>query len=151
MRVAEKRCSNRLRTARRSNERTWASCLIASSSVSTIWPVTPLSTISGTDPQRKASTGVPQAMASIITMPNGSGQSTGNRRARAELRKFALARSLISPMNSNAGPLQHRLDLLAKIGFVSAVDLGCNLQRNAQGLGDPDGAVGPLFRRDAPK
>jgi hypothetical protein len=31
MRAAEKRCSNRRRTARRSSERTWGSCLIASS------------------------------------------------------------------------------------------------------------------------
>src|SRR6516225_2048081 len=30
------------------------------------WPVTPGSMISGTEPQRKASTGVPQAMASIM-------------------------------------------------------------------------------------
>src|SRR6185312_11115473 len=55
------------------------------------------------------------------------------------------------PDELDAGPLQHRLDLLTEIGFVGAVDLGRNLERNAQGLGDPDGAVGPLFRRDASK
>ena len=71
---------------------------IASSIVSTITPVTPWSMISGTEPQRKASTGVPQAMASIIDSPNGSGQSIGNSSARASPRNSLLARSLISPM-----------------------------------------------------
>src|ERR1700758_2832973 len=42
-------------------------------------PVFPSSMISETDPQRHAITGVPQAMASISTRPNGSGQSIGNR------------------------------------------------------------------------
>ncbi len=55
----------------------------ASSMVSTIAPVTPSSTISGTEPQRNARTGVPQAIASIMERPKGSGQSTGNSSARA--------------------------------------------------------------------
>ncbi|MNY83581.1 hypothetical protein D3C86_2264500 [compost metagenome] len=50
-------------------------------------PVTPGSMISGTDPQFQATTGVPQAMASIITRPNGSGQAMGNSRALAPPRK----------------------------------------------------------------
>ena len=45
------------------------------------------SMISATEPQRKASTGVPQAMASIIDNPNGSGQSTGNSKALAPPRR----------------------------------------------------------------
>ena len=48
---------------------------------STTNPVTPSSITSGTEPLRQAMTGVPQAMASIITRPNGSGQSMGNSRA----------------------------------------------------------------------
>ena len=59
--------------------------------------------ISGTEPQRKASTGVPHAMASIIDSPNGSGQSIGNSSARASPRNSLLARSSISPMNSTPG------------------------------------------------
>jgi adenylate cyclase len=55
----------------------------ASSILTTIRPVSPSSMISGTEPWWKASTGVPQAIASIITSPNGSGQSIGNRRAAA--------------------------------------------------------------------
>ena len=44
----------------------------AVSSSSTIKPVTPSSTTSGTEPRRIAITGVPQAIASIIAKPNGS-------------------------------------------------------------------------------
>ena len=65
---------------------TRGSAAIASSMVSTMAPVTPSSMISGTEPQRNASTGVPQAMASIMERPNGSGQSTGNSSACASPR-----------------------------------------------------------------
>ena len=41
------------------------------------------STTSGAAPSGKASTGVPQAMASIMTMPNGSFHRMGKRRAEA--------------------------------------------------------------------
>lgn len=54
---------------------------------STMKPVRPSSIISGTEPRLKATTGVPHAMASIMTRPNGSGQSIGNRRPSAPLRK----------------------------------------------------------------
>src|ERR1043165_1837361 len=37
-----------------------------------MYPETPSRTISGTDPPGRANTGVPQAMASIMTRPNGS-------------------------------------------------------------------------------
>lgn len=50
-------------------------------------------------------TGVPQAIASIITRPNGSGQSIGTRSPIAPLRKSGFSRSLISPMNSTSGLL----------------------------------------------
>ena len=55
-------------------------------------PVRPSSITSGTEPQRQAITGVPQAMASIITSPNGSGQSIGNRSAAALPRKSDFSR-----------------------------------------------------------
>ena len=44
---------------------------------STMKPVTPSSMTSGTEPLRQAITGVPHAIASIITRPKGSGQSIG--------------------------------------------------------------------------
>jgi hypothetical protein len=48
---------------------------------------------------------VPHAIASIITNPNGSGQSMGNKSARASPRNAVLLRSLISP----SGRVQERL------------------------------------------
>ena len=65
--------------------------------------MTPWSITSGTEPQGKAMTGVPQAIASIITRPKGSGQSIGKRSAVAPPRKAALSRSPISPTNSTSG------------------------------------------------
>jgi hypothetical protein len=44
-------------------------------------PSDPLLTTSGTEPRGKAITGVPHAIASIMTKPNGSGQSMGNSKA----------------------------------------------------------------------
>jgi len=46
-------------------------------SSSTMKPVKPSSMISGTEPRLYAITGVPHAIASIMTRPNGSGQSIG--------------------------------------------------------------------------
>ena len=43
-------------------------------------------------------TGVPQAIASIITRPNGSGQSIGKQQRRGVAEEFRLLRSPISPM-----------------------------------------------------
>jgi hypothetical protein len=41
-------------------------------------PVMPSSITSGTDPRQNAIVGVPQAIASIIDSPNGSGESIGS-------------------------------------------------------------------------
>src|SRR5204862_5774793 len=46
----------------------------------------------------------------------------------------------------DARALEQRLDLPAEIGFVNAVDLGCDLQRNAKRARDGDGEVRPLLR-----
>jgi len=77
---------------------------MASSSLSTNVPVMPSSITSGMDLHRNAGTGVPHAIASIITSPNGSGQSTGNNSAVASPENFVFSRSLISPINSIPGP-----------------------------------------------
>ncbi len=45
--------------------------------------------------------------------------------------------------------MQQRLDHLVEIGPVGGIHLGGDLQRHAQRLGDGDGAVGALLRRDA--
>ena len=59
--------------------------------------MTPSSTTSGTEPWRIATTGVPQAMASIITSPNGSGHVMGKRNACACANSSRLRSSLTSP------------------------------------------------------
>ena len=91
-----------------------STALTASSSEVTMKPVTPWSTISGTAPQRHATTGVPQAMASIMTRPNGSGQSMGNRTAAALPRNVDFSLSPISPRNSIPGSLSRGSITLAK-------------------------------------
>ena len=48
-------------------------------------------------------TGVPQAIASIKTNPNGSGQAIGASNAMAPLRKLDFSPSLISPIYSTSG------------------------------------------------
>ena len=48
-------------------------------------PVRPCSITSGTEPWRKAITGVPHASDSIITRPKGSGHWMGNSVQRARL------------------------------------------------------------------
>ncbi len=60
-------------------------------------PVVPSVTTSGAAPSGKASTGVPQAMASIITMPNGSFQRMGKSRAEAPARSSSLRSWETSP------------------------------------------------------
>ena len=112
-------------------------------------PVTPSSITSATAPFLKASTGVPQAIASIMASPNGSGQSIGKRSARASPRNLILRRSSISPMNSMPGCFSRGSISAAEVGLVDAIDLGGNLQRQADGAGDRDGAVDALLRRDA--
>src|SRR6516162_625827 len=64
---------------RRRNRATLGTAATISATEWQINPVWPWITTSGTDPCPMAITGVPQAIASIIVMPNGSGQSTGNR------------------------------------------------------------------------
>src|SRR6185503_10669638 len=49
----------------------------------------------------------------------------------------------------DAGSVKQRLDLRPEIGLVGAVDLGRDLQRDAERPGYHDGTVWTLFRRDA--
>ena len=112
-------------------------------------PVTPSSITSGAEPQPKPTTGVPQAIASIITSPNGSGQSIGNSSAAAPPRKAGFCASLISPMYSISGWSSSGSITFSEIRRVGRIDLGGHLQRHAQALGDLDRPVGPLLRRHA--
>ena len=67
-------------------------------------PVTPLTMTSGTEPRRSATTGVPQAMASIMTRPNGSSQQIGNSMAQARDSRSRLAWASATPKSSTSGP-----------------------------------------------
>ena len=58
----------------------------------TMKPVTPSSMISAIAPLSQAMTGVPQAIASITTSPNGSGQSIGKQKRRRVAEKRLLLR-----------------------------------------------------------
>ncbi|MNY23735.1 hypothetical protein D3C86_1574130 [compost metagenome] len=60
-------------------------------------------TTSGTEPCRVATTGVPQAMASIITRPKGSAHWIGKTRHRARASRSHLAGPWTSPMNRIRG------------------------------------------------
>ena len=67
-------------------------------------PLTPSSMISAIAPLSHAMTGVPQAIASITTSPNGSGQSMGNKSAAALPRNASFSASPISPIYSMSTP-----------------------------------------------
>ena len=60
---------------------TFFTAAIISSFVFTLKPVIPSSITSFTEPALKPMTGVPQAMASTITIPKGSSHSIGNNKA----------------------------------------------------------------------
>jgi hypothetical protein len=74
------------------------------SEVSQTIPVTPSTTTSGTEPRRSATTGVPQAIASIITMPNGSSQTMGKTRAAARESRSRFATASAGPKIVTSGP-----------------------------------------------
>src|SRR2546423_4685943 len=88
-------------------------------------------------------------MASIMTRPNGSGQSMGKRRAAASPRKRAFWPSLISPMNLTPAVFKKGCDAFPEIGLVSAVDFCGDLERHAGRTGDFNGAIDAFLRRDA--
>ena len=47
--------------------------------------------------------------------------------------------------------VHHRLDRLVVVVAIIAIDLGGDLQGDAAMLGDADGGIEPLLRRDTPK
>src|SRR5215831_874446 len=120
MRLAVNRRSNLARTRFRSNSGRCLIACIASASSSTMKPVTPFSTTSGTDPRRNAITGVPHAMASIITSPNGSGQSIGKQQGRGICEEILLGPFVDLPDDLDLLAVDQRLDLLLEIAPFGA-------------------------------
>src|SRR6266571_5615379 len=86
----------------------WAIPAVSSPVLSQMTPVVPSTTTSGTEPERSATTGVPHAMASIMTMPNGSGQRIGNSRQAAAAYNSRLPAASTSPTYSVSGPRRGR-------------------------------------------
>jgi hypothetical protein len=66
--------------------------------------VRPSATTSGTEPARSATTGVPQAIASTITIPNGSSHWMGKTRQLALASSFFFSSVLACPNHSASGP-----------------------------------------------
>ncbi len=85
-------------------------------------PLRPCSMISGTEPCAQAITGVPQASDSIITNPNGSGQSIGNNSAAACASNCCFCASSASPRNSTPGAFSNgRMDCATYAASASSI------------------------------
>ena len=110
----------------------------ASSSLSTMKPEMPSSITSGTEPRRNAITGVPHAMASIMTSPNGSGQSIGKSRAAAFLR-LALAAIIDLAQQTDLVAVDQWLEVLLVVAVIRARYFGGHAQRRSGGTRQPDG------------
>ena len=115
----------------------------------TITPFTPSCSISFTEPRAKATTGVPQAKASIITSPNGSGQLIGNCSARVAQEFLLLVvvdlADIFDKRACRDQRCQHRFVIFA----VRGIRLGGDVERDSRRVGDGDGFLRPFLRRDA--
>lgn len=102
MREASKRSRAAARQALRSSSGARSRAAASAGTSLRRCPVTPSSTISGTDPTGTATTGVPVASASTITRPNGSGHRRGFSRAQEPPSSSSLSRAPSSPTYSTA-------------------------------------------------
>ena len=94
-------------------------------------------------------TGVPQAIASIITRPNGSGQSIGNSRRERAARNVGFLGSLISPMNSTPGRRAAARSPRRNTRWSARSTLAAIFSGMPLAAGDADGAVGRFLRANA--
>ena len=102
----------------------------------------PSTTTSGTEPHGRAMTGVPHAIASIITRPNGSGQSIGNSSAWAPPRNAGFSASPISPRNSTSGSSSSGAITRSKYSWSAGSTLAAILSGSPTRSRDLDGEVG---------
>src|SRR4051812_11492956 len=118
---------------------------MASGTPGTTKPVIPSSMTSGTEPDLKAMTGVPQAMASIMTRPNGSGQSIGNSNAAAPARN---CRFIIDRADElDLCPVDLRFKLFLEIFPFAPRHFCCDTKRHFGGMGNPNGGFRSFLRR----
>ena len=114
-------------------------------------PPRPSATTSGTAPRRVAITGVPQAIDSIITRPNGSSHSIGKSVARASWSSSSFSDWLTSPRYSTRPP-RFWCDILVEVlALGDVLILARELQRKPRGSRDLDRPVCPLLGAHAPK
>ena len=107
-------------------------------------PLRPSSITSGTAPQRVAITGVPHAIDSIITRPNGSSHSIGNSVARACWSSSTFSPCVTSPRYS-IRPGEVRLDELVEVLLLGGLAaLAGELQRQRRLERDRDRAMRAL-------
>ena len=121
----------------------------ASSTSSQTKPVTPSTTISGTDPMFAPSTGVPHAIASIIVRPKRSGRVVMCTSASALLKQLVARFAFDRTEKLNLIAVDVRLDALAKIRFV--LRNRRDLQAYAGALGDLDRQMRSFFGMKAPE
>src|SRR4029453_9158457 len=93
-------------------------------------------------------TGVPQAIASAITSPNGSGQSIGNSNAYALPRNSSFSSSSISPTNSTRELLSNGAISDSRIILVYSIDFRCNFEWHSDLLRNFDRAVHSFLWRN---
>ena len=113
--------------------------------------MTPSSTISGAAPRGVATTGVPDASASIITMPNGSCHAIGLRRQTASPRSSCFVAPATSPTNSMSPPSSGRTCSSKYSCSGCSRSFAGDLERYAGLGGDADGGVHALVRAHPPE
>ena len=111
-------------------------------------PVTPSSMTSRTDPRGHAMTGVPQAIASIITSPERL-RPVDRKQQGGGVAKEGLLLPVIHLANEpDIVLIEERLDRLVEIAIFPARHLGGNAQWQARAMGHPDRDIRTLLRRD---
>ena len=122
---------------------------MASSMLSTAYPVTPSSITSATAPFRESQDGG----AAGHRLDHGESERLGPVDREEEGARLAEELDLAAIVDLadelDARFLQQGLDLRAEVGLVYAIDLGGNLQRQAGGARDRNRAVDALLRRYA--
>ena len=95
--------------------------------MSTIRPVTRSSMISGTEPRRNPRTGVPHAIASIMTSSKWFGPIDWKQQRQCVAEEFCFVAIVDLSHELHAGATEQGCDYLTKIGFVDFVDFGGDL------------------------
>ena len=103
------------------------------------------------EPRSKAITGVPQAMASIMSEPEWFRPVDRHQQSKSPAQEVGFFR--VANLADKLHPVsaEHGTDSLVEIGAIVGVDLGRDLERNAAPARDGDGKIEPLFGRRAAK